>query len=53
MQYISTRGQTAPQPFKDAVLTGLAPDGGLLIPESFPQVQTDLDRLRTLDFVGL
>ena len=32
MQYVSTRGQTPPMSFQDAVVTGLAPDGGLLLP---------------------
>lgn len=36
MQYISTRGQCAPQSFEEVVLTGLAPDGGLFIPETLP-----------------
>jgi len=38
MRYISTRGQTEPVSFQDAVLMGLASDGGLLVPESIPQV---------------
>jgi threonine synthase len=38
-------------PFKDAVVTGMAPDGGLLIPESIPDVRADLDRWRGLAFV--
>ena len=33
INYISTRGQTAPLGFSDAVMAGLARDGGLLIPE--------------------
>ena len=37
----------------ELVLTGLAPDGGLLIPESFPDVRGQLDRWRALNFVGL
>lgn len=39
MKYISTRsGDTAAQPigFLDAVLAGLAPDGGLYVPETWP-----------------
>ena len=36
MRYISTRGQTAPLSFSDAVATGLAPDGGLFLPETLP-----------------
>jgi len=38
MKYISTRGQTEPMGFQDAVITGLAPDGGLLIPDEIPNV---------------
>lgn len=38
MRYISTRGATPPMPFQDAVLTGLAPDGGLLVPETLPDL---------------
>lgn len=53
MQYISTRGQTAPMGFSDAVLTGLAPDGGLLIPESIPDVSGRLRRWQRLDYPAL
>ena len=38
MKYVSTRGQSAPQAFCDILLGGLAPDGGLYLPESYPQV---------------
>lgn len=51
MRYISTRGGTEPMPFKDAVVTGMAPDGGLLIPESLPDVADDLSGWRGLSFV--
>ncbi len=37
MKYISTRGQAPALDFSDVVLTGLASDGGLYVPESFPQ----------------
>ena len=37
MNFISTRGQTPALGFSDAVATGLAPDGGLFLPESLPQ----------------
>jgi threonine synthase len=33
MRYISTRGGMAPASFSDILLGGLAPDGGLTIPE--------------------
>ena len=40
-------------PFTDAVLTGLAPDGGLLVPERFPDVADRLDAWRRLSYVEL
>jgi len=36
MRYISTRGQSPSVGFVDAVLAGLAPDGGLYVPETWP-----------------
>lgn len=36
MKYISTRGQAPALSFEDAVLTGLASDGGLYVPETLP-----------------
>ncbi|WFB37542.1 threonine synthase [Kiritimatiellota bacterium B12222] len=53
MNYLSTRGKTDPMSFMDAGLTGLAPDGGLLIPESLPDLSGDLDRLATLSYADL
>ena len=41
MRYISTRGAAPAVSFLDAVLAGLAPDGGLYVPESWPNT---LDR---------
>jgi len=38
MRYISTRGQTPALTFEQAMLTGLARDGGLYVPESWPQM---------------
>ena len=38
MKYISTRGGGSPQSFEDVLLTGLAPDGGLYVPETWPQI---------------
>lgn len=42
MRYISTRGGIAPIEFKDAVMMGLATDGGLLLPESYPLISSEL-----------
>jgi threonine synthase len=53
MRYISTRGETAPMSFKDAVLTGLAPDGGLLLPEEIPDVRSELAGWRELSYPEL
>lgn len=39
--------------FADAVLTGLAPDGGLLLPEAIPDIRHRLPELAALDYVGL
>ena len=39
MKYISTRGGAAPAAFCDILLEGLQPDGGLAMPESYPQVE--------------
>lgn len=36
MRYISTRGRAAPLEFEDVLLEGLARDGGLYVPESWP-----------------
>ncbi len=38
MRYKSTRGGIEPIPFKEAVMMGLATDGGLLLPEILPTV---------------
>lgn len=53
MRYVSTRGGTEPMAFQDAVLTGLAPDGGLLVPETIPDVSDRLDAWRELSFTEL
>ncbi|MEQ1812213.1 MAG: threonine synthase [Terricaulis sp.] len=45
MRYISTRGQAPPVSFLDAVLAGMAPDGGLYVPESWPALfEGDVER---------
>jgi threonine synthase len=40
MKYISTRGKISPISFKEAVMMGLATDGGLLLPENLPTVDS-------------
>ena len=39
MKFTSTRGQAEPVGFVDACLSGLAPDGGLYVPESWPSIE--------------
>ena len=44
MRYLSTRGHAATPAFCDILLGGLAPDGGLYLPESYPQItRAELD----------
>src|SRR6185312_6176643 len=38
MRYVSTRGEAPAVSFLDAVIAGLAPDGGLYVPERWPQL---------------
>lgn len=37
MRYLSTRGRATPRSFSDVLLAGLAEDGGLFMPETWPQ----------------
>ena len=54
MRYISTRGHAAPQAFCDILLGGLAPDGGLYLPEHYPQItRAELDVWRGLSYADL
>ncbi|MDP2977721.1 MAG: hypothetical protein Q8N48_02710, partial [Thiobacillus sp.] len=54
MKYISTRGGAAPQNFSDILLGGLASDGGLYLPETYPQVSAaELAAWRELPYAGL
>ncbi len=41
MQFVSTRGQAPVLGFSDAVLAGLATDGGLYVPATWPQIGAD------------
>src|SRR3954466_8825159 len=53
MRFISTRGQTPALGFSDAVATGLAPDGGLFLPETLPDFSRDLSRFEKLSYPEL
>ena len=48
MRYVSTRGEAAPLDFVEVMLAGLARDGGLYVPESWPV----LDRATIAGFAG-
>src|SRR3569832_533569 len=41
MRYVSTRGEAAPLDFVEVMLAGLARDGGLYVPESWPRLTAD------------
>ena len=51
MRYVSTRGAAEPQRFSDILLEGLAPDGGLYVPETYPEA--DLASWRRLSYAAL
>ncbi|MDP1635446.1 MAG: threonine synthase, partial [Gallionellaceae bacterium] len=54
MKYISTRGQSPAKTFTEILLAGLAPDGGLYLPEEYPQVtRAELDAWRMLSYADL
>lgn len=54
MRYLSTRGGIAPISFKEAVMMGLADDGGLLLPETIPTFTSDeLESWRGLSYPQL
>jgi len=51
VRYVSTRGGAQPQRFSAILLEGLAPDGGLYVPEAFPKA--DLSGWRKLSYPDL
>jgi len=54
MKYISTRGNSPAQTFSEILLGGLAPDGGLYLPESYPKFsETDLAAMRAMSYPEL
>jgi threonine synthase len=54
MKFISTRGLSPALGFSDAVATGLAPDGGLYLPEALPRfTAADLARFAPLSYPEL
>ena len=54
MNYLSTRGDKSPKKFCDILLEGLAPDGGLYLPEFYPQIDSaTLEAWRGLPYADL
>lgn len=54
MKYISTRGQSPALSFSEILLGGLAPDGGLYLPETYPQfTDADLTAMRGMNYRDL
>jgi threonine synthase len=53
MRYVSTRGGSPPVGFSDAVAAGLAPDGGLFVPETLPDLSAELGSLSGLSYAEL
>ncbi len=54
MNYLSTRGDKIPRKFCQILLEGLAPDGGLYLPDHYPQVDAaTLAKWRDLSYADL
>ena len=53
MKYVSTRGGVSPVRFKDAVMMGLASDGGLMVPDVVPDVSAKLQNWSRLTYPEL
>jgi threonine synthase len=53
MKYVSTRAAVEPLGLSEAIQTGLAPDGGLYVPERFPEFKVeDFDGLDSLSDIA-
>ena len=53
MKFVSTRGSAEPVSFTEAVAKGLAPDGGLYLPEKLPDLSAHLDQWKDLGYADL
>ena len=53
MRYVSTRGSGPAVPFRTALMAGQAADGGLLMPETLPDVSGELESWRGLSYPAL
>jgi threonine synthase len=54
MRYVSTRGEGEPRTFTEILLEGLAPDGGLYVPEAYPEISAQgLAAMRKMSYPEL
>lgn len=53
MRFVSTRGQAESVSFSEAVAIGLAPDGGLFVPEYLPDLKKEFSQWRGLSYEEL
>lgn len=51
MNYISTRGYDRKYSAAEAIITGIAPDGGLFVPDTIPQISADeIEEMKNMQF---
>ncbi len=51
MNYISTRGYDRKYSAAEAIITGIAPDGGLFVPETIPQISAgEIEEMKNMQF---
>ena len=50
IKYVSTRGDKEKVTASQAILSGIAPDGGLYVPETFPKLDKSLTELKGLNY---
>ncbi|MBO4426372.1 MAG: threonine synthase [Clostridiales bacterium] len=54
MNYISTRGYDKKYSAAEAIITGIAPDGGLFVPETIPAISKDeIEEMKNMQFFQL
>ena len=54
MKYISSRNNKLKFDGTEVILRGIAPDGGLFMPESVPKLsEAELKELFSLDYIGI
>ena len=50
IKYVSTRGDKEKISASQAILRGIAPDGGLYVPENLPKLDKSLEELSALNY---